>query len=232
MCANAFRVLGVANGASHAEIKTAFRALAKEWHPDLHQGARKVKAEEKFKQIQDAYQRLLHAHEAAARPSGAVRRDPRAGMAAHNAYGGRSRYGEAGKGGYDPFKGYMKFNADKETADVRTRVENARHQRMLVCAGAFTVGLLVVMMTSRRDQKKREKGELVDAYWNQVTRRWEIAPAAMMKDPLLSTMVHLKSPEIVHKTTTNARRTQSKARTLDGRTADEAYRARQQGHRT
>merc|ERR1712087_491091 len=69
--------------------------------------------------------------------------------------------------GYDPFKGYMKFIADKETADVRTRVENARHQRMLVGAGAFTVGLLVVMMTSRRDQKKREKGELVDAYWNQ-----------------------------------------------------------------
>uniref|UniRef100_A0A7S0NSC5 J domain-containing protein n=1 Tax=Calcidiscus leptoporus TaxID=127549 RepID=A0A7S0NSC5_9EUKA len=226
MCANAFRVLGVASSASHAEIKVAFRALAKEWHPDLHHGARKVAAEEKFKQIQAAYQRLLNTHDEAARPSGSVRRKSR------NPYGGKSQYGEAGKAGYDPFKGYMNFNASKETTDVRTRVENARHQRMLVCAGAFTVGLLAVMMTSRRDQKKREKGELVDAYWNQVTRRWEIAPATMLKDPLLSTMVHLKPPEMVHKATPNIRRTKSKARTLDGRNADDAYRARQQGHRT
>lgn len=51
-----YRVLGTAKGATQSEIKTAYRKMARQNHPDMHQGdARK---EEQFKEIQGAYQLL------------------------------------------------------------------------------------------------------------------------------------------------------------------------------
>ena len=46
-------VLGVSKGADDAEIKKAFRALAKKYHPDMHPGDKEC--EEKFKEAQEAY---------------------------------------------------------------------------------------------------------------------------------------------------------------------------------
>ena len=48
-----YDVLGVKRGASHNEIKQAYRKLARKFHPDLNPGD-KV-AEEKFKELQEAY---------------------------------------------------------------------------------------------------------------------------------------------------------------------------------
>lgn len=48
-----YKVLGVAKNASEAEIKKAYRKLARKWHPD--QNAGNAEAEEKFKEIQEAY---------------------------------------------------------------------------------------------------------------------------------------------------------------------------------
>lgn len=53
-----YEVLGVARNASQDEIKSAFRRLAKEWHPDRHPAERKKLAEEKFKEIAEAYEVL------------------------------------------------------------------------------------------------------------------------------------------------------------------------------
>jgi DnaJ-class molecular chaperone len=50
---NCYIVLGVSRTASSKEIKMAYRQLAKKFHPDKNQGS-KI-AEEKFKEIQDAY---------------------------------------------------------------------------------------------------------------------------------------------------------------------------------
>lgn len=47
-----YEVLGLSKTASDAEIKSAFRRLAKEYHPDVNKDP---KAEEKFKEIQEAY---------------------------------------------------------------------------------------------------------------------------------------------------------------------------------
>lgn len=48
-----YEVLGVDKSASDADIKKAFRALAKKYHPDMNPGDKH--AEEKFKEAQEAY---------------------------------------------------------------------------------------------------------------------------------------------------------------------------------
>lgn len=47
-----YEVLGVARGASEAEIKSAFRRLARQYHPDV---SKEPDAEEQFKEINEAY---------------------------------------------------------------------------------------------------------------------------------------------------------------------------------
>jgi molecular chaperone DnaJ len=53
-----YKTLGVPKGASKDEIKRAFRRLAKQYHPDMQRGDKKA-AEEKFKQISEAYEVLM-----------------------------------------------------------------------------------------------------------------------------------------------------------------------------
>jgi molecular chaperone DnaJ len=51
-----YTVLGLDKGANDKEIKSAYRKLAKKYHPDLNQGDKQ--AEEKFKEVTEAYEIL------------------------------------------------------------------------------------------------------------------------------------------------------------------------------
>lgn len=53
-----YEILGVGRNATEKELKTAYRKLARKWHPDLHKENEKEAAEEKFKQINEAYEVL------------------------------------------------------------------------------------------------------------------------------------------------------------------------------
>ncbi|MGB9720972.1 MAG: DnaJ C-terminal domain-containing protein [bacterium] len=53
-----YEVLGISKKASPDEIKKAYRDLAKKWHPDMNPNNKK-EAEEKFKEISEAYEVLM-----------------------------------------------------------------------------------------------------------------------------------------------------------------------------
>jgi curved DNA-binding protein len=53
-----YEILGLKRDATEKEIKSAYRKLARKWHPDLHTGKQKAEAEERFKKINEAYEVL------------------------------------------------------------------------------------------------------------------------------------------------------------------------------
>lgn len=58
---NAYKILEIDKSASDAEVKKAFRTMAKKYHPDKvqHMDEANIKgAEEKFKKVQEAYEKI------------------------------------------------------------------------------------------------------------------------------------------------------------------------------
>ena len=53
-----YQVLGIARAAAADEIKKAYRRLARQFHPDLHSGAKKTEMEKKFKELNEAHEVL------------------------------------------------------------------------------------------------------------------------------------------------------------------------------
>lgn len=55
-----YSVLGVSRDASEEEIKKAYKTLSRKYHPDANiNNPNKDQAEEKFKEIQAAYQQIM-----------------------------------------------------------------------------------------------------------------------------------------------------------------------------
>ena len=54
----AYDVLGVQRGVDDETLKGVYKDLAREWHPDRHQGSGRAEAEQRFQEISEAYQTL------------------------------------------------------------------------------------------------------------------------------------------------------------------------------
>src|SRR5882757_5689066 len=85
-----YDLLGIQRGADEAAIKAAYRRLAKECHPDRHNGCRNQEA--RFKAINEAYDVLKDPQKRAAYD--------RFGKAAFQNGGGGDPFGEAGFNGF------------------------------------------------------------------------------------------------------------------------------------
>lgn len=96
-----YRVLGVSPDASDDEIKSAYRRLAKKYHPDVNQGS--ASSEAMMRKINEAYAEIMKMRKEGGRASG-------------SRYGGQSSYG--GSGGQS---GYGRRATDSSSTRPRCR---------------------------------------------------------------------------------------------------------------
>ena len=86
-----YESLGVPKNASDEEIKKAYRKMAMKYHPDRNQGDEAKKAEEKFKEVKEAYEMLSDAQKKAAYDQyGHAGVDPNRGGGGGEGFGGFS----------------------------------------------------------------------------------------------------------------------------------------------
>jgi DnaJ-class molecular chaperone len=111
MAKDFYQILGVAKGASDAEIKKAYRKLALEWHPDRNKSP---EANEKFKEINKAYEVLGDPKKKEVYDQyGESAFSPGSGFSGQGPFGGQQtgRYGPftytySSSGGGSPFEGF------------------------------------------------------------------------------------------------------------------------------
>ncbi len=125
-----YEVLGVAKTASEDEIKSAYRKLAKKYHPDLNPG--NAEAEAKFKEVNEAYGVLSDADKRAKYDQYGTA-DPQAGFGGGGFSGGFGGFGGGGfSGGFEDifeniFGGFTgsrrSNNAPEQGRDLRVDME-------------------------------------------------------------------------------------------------------------
>ncbi len=138
-----YKILGVEKGASADEIKSAYRRLAKQYHPDLHPGDND--AAEKFKEINEAYSVVGDAEKRAKYDRGEL--DSDMGGAGYNPFGGKSGFTATGFDDiFDMFSDAFGFGggtrrrsaASSVGSDITYRVELTFMEAVLGCTKPIT----------------------------------------------------------------------------------------------
>ncbi|KAJ1623425.1 hypothetical protein T492DRAFT_1054868 [Pavlovales sp. CCMP2436] len=204
-----FEELGIRPGASTEQVKVAYRASAKKWHPDAYRGKDERVAAVRFRAASDAYATILrdaHGGETAAGNTTAAGGTTRDG----NGQGvWRRRY--ARPGASQPREGQDAANYWRDRARA-TRPEHAHEAsefyvppaghtsrgRLIVGPILFAVGLGVcvyyasaIAPEARTPQTSgaEQPGDTVDAIYNTKRRRWERPHASLYNDPQVVSMI-------------------------------------------
>src|SRR5580658_485480 len=88
-----YKILGVERAATADQVKTAYRRLARKYHPDV---SKEKNAEEKFKEVQEAYEVLKDTEKRASYDQ--LGRNYRAGQQFRPPPGWEGQFGGAGGG--------------------------------------------------------------------------------------------------------------------------------------
>lgn len=105
-----YEILGVSKTASDEEIKKAYRQLAKKYHPDANIGDDKAQAEEKFKEISEAYSVLSDKQKR-------QQYDTFGSNFENAGFNGAGGYSTSGFGGFD-FSGFGNGGIDIDLEDI------------------------------------------------------------------------------------------------------------------
>lgn len=148
-----YKVLGVSRDASDEEIKRAYRALAKKYHPDLNPGDQE--AARKMQQVNAAYEQIKNPEKA-------------------------QQPGQGGYGGYyDPFGGYRQQQSYTGTQGDQYQQAAAQYIRF----GRFQEALNTLQSSDTHDARWYYLSALAnDGLGNQVTALEHIRRAVSM-DP-------------------------------------------------
>lgn len=103
-----YKVLGVSHDAANEEIKKAYRALSRRYHPDANQNnPNKDAAEEKFKEIQQAYQQIMKEREGGGSADGYGYGGNYGGFGGFGGFGGAYGGPNNRQSGSDEYSSYM-----------------------------------------------------------------------------------------------------------------------------
>lgn len=206
--------LGLAPGASDTQVKEAYRASARRWHPDTYRGDDRSVAQANFRRATEAYASLLE--RGGAGDAGGGR--------AHGAGAGegvRTSRDEYGQTTWRRQYARPKANASaQESAEFwRARAQATRPDsygtesewhvppggrattgQLLLGPLAFAVGLVAICLYGAASgaqgptapaERARAAGAAatVDAVYNTKRRRWEQPHPSFYKDPLVAGMI-------------------------------------------
>ncbi len=125
-----YKVLGVSRDAADDDIKKAYRKLSRIYHPDANvNNENKDKAEEKFKEVQEAYKQIMHEREYGSQGYGGYNQSSSSGSYSQNGYGGYGDFGGfggfGGFGNFGNFGGYYQQSNTSSSTDRDTMQLNA-----------------------------------------------------------------------------------------------------------
>jgi DnaJ-class molecular chaperone len=168
-----YSVLGVSKQASAEEIKSAYRKLAKKYHPDTNQDDKTI--EKKFKEITAAYNILSDTEKRSQYDAGAIDTEGNPTMASHFHGGGGSTgagpFGGGGGGGggfSDIFRGASgsssKFSGEDIFSEIFGR-KKKRKAQMPIKGANVTYRMSIPFLSAARGAKSKLKlttGETIE----------------------------------------------------------------------
>lgn len=111
MAKNPYEVLGVSVNASNEEVKKAYKELSRKYHPDSYANNPLANlAEEKFKEVQEAYNQIMKQRES----NGGYYNQGNSSYG--NSSYGNSNYGGSNYGGYN----YGNYNCEQDSMELQT----------------------------------------------------------------------------------------------------------------
>lgn len=175
-----YKTLGVERSATQDEIKRAYRALARKFHPDINKEAG---AEDKFKEIGEAYDVLGNTEKRAAYDQ--VGKDFQAGQEfkpppdwdAGFEYSGTSNRGEFSDFFESIFAGARRQQSTRPRSEFRMRGED-HHARVVIDLGdAFegasrSLSLRAPGVDEEGHVVVRDKEDVVDRVWRRLVKNY------------------------------------------------------------
>ena len=157
-----YKVLGVDPGATDEEVKKAYRALSRRYHPDANQNnPNQAAAEEKFKEIQQAYQQIMKEREGRGSSQGYGSGGYGGFSGFGGAYGGQGRQQSGESSHMAAAANYIRSGHYKEAINVLNSIQDRTAQWYYYSAAANSgMGNNVASLDYARQAVSMEPGNM------------------------------------------------------------------------